>query len=140
MVAVREKGKRGSPLARLALVNTLVKEDAFRRGDRVIAHVLDTNPEPRDLIEKALRFTYQERSTIPGDKLPGLRTNADGNVEGDVFALTDAREITALADWCDRAAAQLPHGRPLNILCKGGFTLQVYSQVLRNMASDFASP
>jgi len=60
MVAANEKGKGvASTLARPVLINTLVKEDPFRRGDKIISHVLASNEEPRMLIQKALRFDLE---------------------------------------------------------------------------------
>jgi hypothetical protein len=122
-----------STLARLVLINTLVKEDPFRRGDKIISHVLASNEEPRVLIQKALGFDFVARHEYPSEALPGLPTNARGMVEGDLFNLPKVA-LAAFADWCDLAPAHLKGGRPLNIRFGDGFGFSLYSAALKKMA------
>jgi hypothetical protein len=134
MIAANEKGRGvASTLARLVLINTLVKENPFRRGDKVISHVLASNEEPRMLIQKALGFDLVARHEYPSDALPGLPTNARGMVEGDLFNLPKVA-LAAFADWCDLAPAHLKDGRPLHIRFGDGFGFPLYSAALKKMA------
>jgi len=136
MVASREKGQGiGSILARLVLIDLLVSENPLSRGEKIIAHVLASNREPRNLIEDALKFTRRDPVYIPGDLLPGLPVNADGCVEGDVYELCDVTAIVSLADWCTNAPANLKDGRQVNIKLPRGYTLQKCSESLRVLAS-----
>lgn len=134
MVATRE-ARQGiaATLARLALINVLVKENPLRRGEKVIAHVLASNSEPRDLIERALRFQFVRRDSYPSKDLPGLPVNTQGMVEGDLFTMTND-SLRALADWCTRAPARLKDGRPLNIEFGDGHSFEIFAAALSQMA------
>ncbi len=134
MVAVRETGQGiAAILARLALINILVKENPLRRGEKVIAHVLASNNAPRGLIEGALRFNFVRRDSYPSKDLPGLPVNAHGMVEGDLFTMTND-SLSALADWCTRAPATLKDGRPLNIELGNEYSFEICAATLRQMS------
>jgi hypothetical protein len=135
MVAVREAGHGiAAILARLALINILVKENPLSRGEKVIAHVLASNSAPRGLIERALRFRLVRRDSYPSKDLPGLPVNEHGMVEGDLFAMTND-SLSALADWCDSAPTVLKDGRrPLDIEFGEGFSFELFSVALRQMS------
>ena len=134
MVAARERGSGvASTLARIALINVLVKEDPLHRKAKVIAHVLVGNDKPRDLIQHALRFGYVRRESYPSEMLPGLPSNTDGKVEGDLFTLT-GESLASLINWCNQAPAHLKDGRPLNVQFGAGFTFSVLSAALRGMS------
>jgi hypothetical protein len=133
MVSDAEKGKQvGSTLAKLVLINTLVKEDPFRRGEQVIAHVLASNDQPRNLIEKSLGFEKEGRHEYPSEALPGLPVNSNGKVEGDLF-IFPRTALAALADWCDSNPTELRDGRPLKIRFGAGFGFPLYAAALRAM-------
>src|SRR6266581_8542145 len=82
MVANQERLKGvGSTIMRLTLGHLLFVEDPLDRGESVIAHVHAENLDPRPIIEGTLKFRLTGRIKKPGSELPGLRTNAVGEVE-----------------------------------------------------------
>jgi hypothetical protein len=139
MVATREKGQGiGGILARLVLMDLLVSEDPFSRAEKIIAHVLASNREPRKLIEGVLKFTRRDPVYIPGDQLPGLPVNADGNVEGDVYEFCDVAAIQSLADWCANPPITLRDGRQITFSLPRGYTFQRCSIALRTLATQLS--
>jgi len=133
MVATREMGHGiAAILARLALINILVKENPLSRDEKVIAHVLASNVAPRGLIERALRFAFVRRESYPSKDLPGLPVNAQGMVEGDLFRMTND-SLSELTSWCARAPTRLKDGRPLIIEFGTGYSFEVFAVALSGM-------
>src|SRR5207248_2508729 len=89
MIANQERRKGvGSIIARLTLGHVLFEEDPLSLGQRVIAHVHAENQLPRPLIQNILKFQFSHQIKVPGTQLPGLKVNAQGEVEGDEFELS----------------------------------------------------
>ena len=136
MVGIQEREKRvGSTIARLTLGHLLFEEDPLDRGESVIAHVHAENLEPRPIIEHNLRFRHSRRIAKPGSGLPGLRTNAAGEVEGDEFELVSPDTLLALAQWCEKWNGCLKDGRDAQFLLRPGTSLGMWASAFRDMAS-----
>ena len=113
----------------------MFEEDPLDRGETVIAHVHAANPEPRPIIENVLRFRLSRRIKVPGSDLPGLRTNAAGEVEGDEFELVEPDTLDALAQWCETWNDRLKDGRDAQISLRPGTSLSMWASAFRDMAS-----
>ena len=136
MVANQERRKGvGSIIARLTLGHVLFEEDPLDRGEPVIAHVHAENLEPRPIIENVLKFRLARKIKVPGERLPGLRTNAAGEVEGDEFELVRPDSLHALAEWCNTWNGKLSDGRKVKILLSPGTSLNKWARAFRDMAS-----
>jgi len=136
MVATQERGKGiGSIIARLTLGHVLFAEDPLNRVESVIAHVHAENDKPRLLLEKALKFRLSQRINVPGSELPGLRTNAAGEVEGDEFELVKPKTLVALAQWCDTWNGRLKDHREAQIILSPGTSLSMWASAFHDMAS-----
>lgn len=137
MVTVQERGKGlGSIIALLTLGHVLFTEDPLDRRESVVAHVHAENNKPRSIIEKVLKFRKTRRIKVPGSKLPGLRTNNAGEVEGDEFELFMPETLHALAQWCDAWKGKLKDGRDAKILLSPGTSLKIWSRAFRAMISQ----
>lgn len=135
MVDTRErKTGVGSILARLTLGHLLFEEDPLRRGERVVVHVHAENEAPRVLIEKVLKFRHHGRVSVLGSELPGLKTNAEGFVEGDEFEMNCPETLVALADWCDGWTGALKDGRQVQITLAPRTSLSLWAEAFRDMA------
>lgn len=136
MVATSERGNgAGSTITRLTLGHLLFEEDPLDRGEPIITHVHIENPDPRHIIESALRFRRRGTIKVSGADFPGLRTNAAGEVVGDEFELVKPDTLTALADWCGRWKGQLKDGRDANIVLRPETSLPMWAEAFRDMAS-----
>jgi hypothetical protein len=136
MVAVQEKEKGiGSIIARLTLGHLLFEEDPLGNGKRVIAHVHAQNNAPRKLLEGALKFKKTATVLIPGSELPGLMTNSNGDVEGDVLSLVSSDTLLDLADWCRNWKGKLKDNRKAQIDFRDGISLQIWANAFDDMAS-----
>ncbi len=129
----------GSSLMRIALGRLLVEENPLSEGQNVIAHVHAENQAPRGVIEGLLKFRHTNTVTIPGHKLPGLKTDDEGNIHGDVFEITVPDSLLALAEWCEQWSNQLLDGRPARIELREFTTLSLWADVLRGMAEEVAA-
>lgn len=135
MVAVQHRRKGlGSIIMRLTLGHLLFEEDPIDSGCEVIAHVLESNKEPRATIENCLKFQRSKKVIIPGSALPGLRTNEDGNVVGDEFRMARPETLIALASWCDQWHDRLKDGTRATIKLRDGVSLDSWAQAMRGRA------
>jgi hypothetical protein len=136
MVAVQERGNGlGALIMRLTLGHLLFVEDPLARQEPIIAHVHVENAEPRLIIEHALKFRFTQRIKKSGSELPGLRTNAAGDVEGDEFELVRPDTLIALTKWCDRWDGKLKDGQDVQILLSPDTSLQMWAAAFRDMAT-----
>jgi hypothetical protein len=136
MVAVQEREKGvGSTIMRLTLGHLLFEEDPLDRGESVIAHVHAENPQPRPIIQHALKFRLTQRIKVPGSDLPGLKTNAAGDVEGDEFELVKPDTLNALGQWCEAWNGTLKDGRDAQILLPPRTSLRMWASAFRDMGS-----
>jgi GNAT superfamily N-acetyltransferase len=88
----------GKILVRFALAHAMVYDDPWSTDQDVIAHVHESNNNPRPLLE-ALFFEHVERKKYPGKGFPSsMKRDAEGNVGGDTFRFT-RKGLRALADW-----------------------------------------
>lgn len=131
--AFREKGI-GSILMRLALGTVLTELDPLSYGQKVVAHVHRDNPLPRNLIEKALKFSFSTGVKIPADILPGLKADDDGFIYGDEFVLSIPESLNALADWCSGWREELKDGTKASINLPRDQELVDWATDLREMA------
>jgi uncharacterized protein YwbE len=135
MVATQQRGNGlGSTFMRLTLGHLLFEEDPLDRHESVIAHVHAENDLPRPIIENSLKFRFSKRIKVAGTILPGLRTNADGDVEGDEFELVRPDTLVALADWCDQRNGKLKNGVDAKVLLRSETSLHMWAEAFRNMA------
>lgn len=136
MVAVQETAKGiGSTITRLTLGHLLFEENPLENGQRVIAHIHALNNEPRALFEQVLKFKRTDHIVVPGSELPGLKTNAEGNVEGDELTLLNPDTLLDLAGWCRRWPSKLKDGRTAEIHFREGISLQVWADAFEEMAA-----
>jgi hypothetical protein len=136
MVAVQERGKGlGSIIMRLTLGHLLFVEDPLDRQEAIIAHVHVDNLEPRPIIEKVLKFRWSRKIKKLGSELPGLRTNAAGEVEGDEFEFVKQDTLDALIQWCDRWDGKLKDGQDVRILLSPDTSLGMWADAFRDMAA-----
>jgi Acetyltransferase (GNAT) family len=139
MVASAERNKGiASVLARATLGHLLFEEDPLSRRESVISHVHAENDDPRALIENVLGFRYRRSICVPGSALPGLKTNADGNVEGDEFEIAIGISLPALSNWCDVWIGALKDGRHAQITLRPGTSLSMWASAFRDMAQKHA--
>lgn len=137
MVATQARGRGlGAMMMSLALAHALIEEDILIDPEvRVVAHVLRSNDKPRGIIEKKLMFHLAKSVCIPGDKLPGLRTEDDGNVHGDEYELTIPDSLIALADWARSWTGQLPGDEMADIELRAGVSMKDWCDALDEMAA-----
>ena len=140
MVDESQRGRSvGSTLMRLALGTVLTELDPLKSGEKVITHVHAENDKPRNLIEHVLKFKYLKPIKIHGSKLPGLKTDDDGYVNGDVFELTFPDSIEVLAEWCEGWSNELGDGTPAVIKLPLGQTLDEWASDFREMIDENSS-
>lgn len=136
MVATPERRKGvGGTVARLAVGYVLVTEDPLPVGQSVIAHIHESNDQPRRLFQ-SLKFRKTRTVVIPGEELPGLKTNANGKVVGDELEIGVPDTLEALAEWCDAWKGKLKDGSETEIVLGPGpkTDLQQWARAFRNMA------
>lgn len=137
MVAASERKRGvGSALVCLTLGHVLFEDDPLAQGIPVIAHVhADNNPGPRPIFQGLLQFAHGCSVEIPGEALPGLRTNDKGFVVGDEFLLSTPGTLTALAGWCKAWSGKLKDGQQAEIVFGPGRSLEVWAKAFDDMAS-----
>ncbi len=70
----------GKTLVRFALAHALVYDDPWSTGQDVIAHVHESNNNPRPLLD-ALLFEHDERKKYPRKGFPpSMKRDEEGNV------------------------------------------------------------
>lgn len=140
MVSQSERGRGvGSILMRLALGTVLTEQDPLNSGERVIAHVHAANVKPRGLIEHRLKFAFSQPVKIHGSKLPGLKTDDEGYVNGDEFELTVPGSLEALAEWCEGWSGELNDGTPAVVILPNRQTLDGWASDFREMIEENSS-
>jgi GNAT superfamily N-acetyltransferase len=136
MVATNQRGKGlGSILMRLALGNVLFEENPLEQGHTILAHVLKSNPDPRDIITHSLKFVLAKELEIPADALPGLKANAAGIIEGDEFHFVVPDSLTALIDWIEKWGDKLKNGEDVEIVLRPHVSLRHWAAAFRDMSS-----
>jgi Acetyltransferase (GNAT) family len=136
MVAANQRGRAlGSILMRVTLGNLLIDIDPLANGSTVISHVHADNNAPRRVITDRLKFAHRKRIEVPGHRLPGLKTNAEGMVVGDEFELTKD-SLLVLADWCESWDDRLLDGTPARIELRESLTLGQWSEAFKEMAEN----
>jgi hypothetical protein len=130
----------GDFMMRIPLVHFLVMERPLEWPHRptIVAHVLAGNQMPRKIIGRA-GFEHHKAICIPGDALPGLPTQEDGNVHGDEFHLSVPAAVLELADWIDGWDERLNDGSEATIEMLEGETRAQWATVLRDMPDDLRS-
>jgi hypothetical protein len=138
MVDTSSRGNRslGTTLTRVTLGHLLFEEEPLSRHERVISHVHKRNNAPRRLVEQQLGFVHQGEITVDGGRLPGLPTEADGLVHGDLYQLVVPATLIMLANWCDEWQGALRDGTPAEIELMEGVTVQLWGEAFRRMADD----
>jgi RimJ/RimL family protein N-acetyltransferase len=135
MVNHTERGKGiGTTLAHLTLAHVLFAEDPLANSERVIAHVHKQNPEPRPIFEGALKFRLAKTIKEPAARLPGLKANAEGFVEGDEFRLHKPDTLIALARWCKAWTGTLGKGETGTIELMPNISLSEMADAFEEMA------
>jgi GNAT superfamily N-acetyltransferase len=73
----------GSALVSFALAHTLTLQLPWENGQRITAHIHESNASPRNIFDR-LAFRFVQRVVLTGSEAPAsMKRNADGNVEGD---------------------------------------------------------
>jgi GNAT superfamily N-acetyltransferase len=132
-----QKSGIGGMLVRFALAHVMAFDDPWSTQQDVIAHVHESNNNPRHLIEDQLFFEHQERKKYPGEGFPlSMKRDADGNVVGDIFRFT-RKGLRALADWfTNDFRGTLKNGAKVEFDL-GAVTLGELLEDLREMASRY---
>lgn len=135
MVDPNQQGRRiGSTLMSFALGNLLIDINPLEVDEWVISHVIKGNDAPRGIITARLAFEHRTAVRIPSDRLPGLKTEADGMVHGDEFELVAPNSLLALAGWCWEWTGELPDGSDAIIDLREGLTLSDWADAFLEMA------
>lgn len=121
---------------KLAVAHLLLSVDPLKRRQAVITHVLVGNDEPRQIIEKALKFRWAKRLRIPGDQLRGLRTDDEGFVNGDEYEIAVPETLSALADWCEGWSGALRGNTEARIEMLAHSSMQDWATDLREIAAN----
>ncbi|HKN71470.1 MAG TPA: hypothetical protein VJX30_10585 [Terriglobales bacterium] len=92
----------GTTLTGFVLCSLIANERPWYRGDTVITHVHEDNPDPRNLLNG---WGFQPidgpegKTVLKGEMAPpSMKRNAEGNVVGDKFGLPRAA-VRKLASW-----------------------------------------
>jgi len=95
----------GTTLAGFTLCSLIANERPWYRGDTIITHVHEANPDPRNLLN-GWGFQPIEgpdgKTILKGEMAPpSMKRNAEGNVVGDKFRLPRAA-VRKLANWINK--------------------------------------
>jgi Acetyltransferase (GNAT) family len=138
MVATSRRGQGlGAALMRLALGNTLFEENPLELNQKIVAHVLKSNPDPRKIIQHSLKFRFAGSVTIPSHVLPGLKANAEGFIEGDEFHFTMPDSLDALVEWVNSWDGKL-RDQEAEIILRPGVSLKHWAKAFGEMASAYS--
>lgn len=135
MVDPKMRGKGlGEILMRLPLAHFLMNEQPFSWPvtPKIITHTLRDNLMPRGIIDR-VGFAIARNVIIPGSELPGLRTEADGNVHGIEFHLVIPDGIHSVADWLCAWSGTLSDGTSGKIQTLEGESLTDWAAAIRGM-------
>ncbi len=124
-------------LVRFALMYVMLTDDPWSAGQDIIAHVHESNPKPRRLLDHLL-FEYKETRAYPGEGLPRkMKRNSEGMVVGDIFHFT-RQGLRALADWfTNEFQGTLKNGATVEFRL-GNANLDEMIEDLRTMASQYS--
>lgn len=137
MVVKSQQGKGlGSVLMRLTLGHLLFEETPLAQGQKIIAHVLKDNADPRRIIQDRLKFKFISPLRIPASELPGLRANAEGLVEGDEFHIVVPESLIALAEWVEIWKSKLNNGEETKIILRPDISFKEWAIAFRSMARE----
>jgi len=127
----------GITLVRFALAHVMVYDDPWSTRQDVIAHVHESNDNPRRLLD-LLFFEHKERKAYPGEGFPpSMKRDANGCVVGDIFRFTP-KGLRALADWfTSEFRGTLKTGAKVEFDL-GPVTLGEMLEDLREMASRYS--
>jgi GNAT superfamily N-acetyltransferase len=131
--AARGRGL-GDFMMRVPLIHFLAMERPLHWDSppTIVAHVLAGNPMPRNIIQRT-GFAHHEEVCIPGHQLPGLRTDADGNVHGDEYHLKIPDAVMELADWIEGWDECMRDGSKAVIKMLEGDTRANWAAALRDL-------
>lgn len=138
MVAAKARNQGiGDYLFRLPLIQFLVNEQpqGWSPVPTIVAHVIKGNEKPRGLIART-GFEFAKPVKIPGEKLPGLRTEDDGFVYGDEYHLPLPGSLDTLASWLEGEKGKLRDDTPCSVRLLEGESLTLWAEALRSMAAD----
>jgi hypothetical protein len=97
---------------------------------------LKSNQDPRHIIEHSLRFKFARDVTISAHKLPGLRANAAGLIEGDEFHLVVPDTLIALADWLQSWDRKLKRKEKVKVILRSKVSFKTWIAALREIAKE----
>jgi hypothetical protein len=142
MVAQQQRGRGiGGILGRVTFGHILFEEDPFSRGERIIARVVESNQDPRAIIEAepgAFKKT-EGAMNVPATELPGVVTNDRGYVVGDEYAVDPAIAALLMAEWCKEWSGALKDGTHAEIRMRPGVSVQLWERAFREMAKTLSS-
>lgn len=126
----------GSILMRLALGHLLFEESPLEREENIIIHVHQENQAPRNIISHSLAFHHKRKILVPGDQLPGLKVDENGNVNGDEFHITIPDSIHKLAKWCSEWNGTIKQKIPAEIKLRPHITLELWAKAFMEIAVE----
>jgi hypothetical protein len=120
--SVRKLGL-GSVLARLALCHVIATQRPWKYGQKIIAHVHEANPKPRNMLA-AVGFKPDGQEVYEDSEAPpSLARNSDGKVVGDKFHFPP-ESLIGLVEWLrmgpqyllrDKASNAILHTEPFSV-------------------------
>ncbi|MDP2345305.1 MAG: hypothetical protein Q8O67_30455 [Deltaproteobacteria bacterium] len=139
MVSQRERGRGiGGVLGRVTMCHVLFEEDPFSRGENIIARVIESNADPRGMLEtnvnEASAFKKDAGAmNVPAADLAGVTANAAGYVVGDQYNIDQQVALLGLSEWCKGWESKLKDGTLADIRMRPGITTQVWERAFRAM-------
>jgi GNAT superfamily N-acetyltransferase len=139
-LAVADEARKfhlGSVLVRFALAHTIAYQSPWRYGQKIIAHVHESNEKPRNLL-KLLGFEFSKPVQVSGKDAPAsMKRNSEGNVCGDEFDLP-RKAVIELQEWFERdTAVMLADGETVSIFDVPPGGLDGLRESLREEVADF---
>jgi ribosomal protein S18 acetylase RimI-like enzyme len=109
----------GSSLCLLAISCHYHDQEPHKRGERLIAHVHEDNPDPRNMLKQQLGFIQVDKQYYPANPKipPNMRKNEKGELVGDIFEFK-THNLKEFADWIEMFQGQV-------IGKKGSLSLEV---------------
>ena len=126
----------GTILFRFVLAHTIVYQEPWVNGQKLLVHIHEGNREPRVLIER-LGFQYIKTFEVPESSNPPkwMKRNAQGRVMGEEFEFSAAAS-KALSDWFYDDLDQLMKQGKLEFGLGDAYRLNDYEYSLDDFKAD----
>jgi GNAT superfamily N-acetyltransferase len=126
----------GTILLQFTLAHTVVYQQPWNNGQKVIAHVHEVNDDPRGIIEKR-GFRFVKRFEVPESANPPkwMKRNVEGKVVGDEFEFPP-EALQGLIGWFDEDLARLMQQMTLDFGFGYSFNLDDFKSDLREISQS----